>query len=214
VEELQARLDSDPQLAAAFASLTPGRQREYNFHISGAKQATTRESRIDRCVPKILAGKGFRDRDDTTGRRSTKTKAASDSDGPVLLSGGNPQIPKGDGPGPVAAYLAAMPGWKQDVGRRVDELIERAVPDVRKAVRWNSPFYGVEDLGWFISYHCFDRYVKVTFLNGSRLDPPPPIDAKDPDSRYVHIHEDEEIDEALFERWLHQASSLPGWQGF
>lgn len=215
VEVLRNRLDRDPELAAAFASLTPGRQREYNFHISGAKQAKTRESRIDKCVPKILAGKGFRDRDvSTPGRRPTKPKAPSGDDGPVLLSGGNPQIPKGDGPEPVEAYLAAMPGWKQDVGRRLDALIERAVPDVRKAVRWNSPFYGVDDLGWFVSYHCYDRYVKVTFLNGTKLDPVPPIDSKDPDTRYAHIHEDDEIDEALFERWMEQAASLPGWDGF
>ena len=215
VDELENRLDADPELAEAFAALTPGRQREYNFHIAGAKQAETRERRIDRCVPKILAGKGFRDRDDPgSGRgRSPKPKGAT-GDGPVLLSGGNPQIPKGDGPEPVAAYLAAMPGWKQDVGRRLDAIIERAVPDVRKAVRWNSPFYGVQDLGWFVSYHCFDRYVKVTLLNGSNLDPLPPIDAKDPDTRYVHVHEDDEIDEDLFERWMEQASSLPGWNGF
>lgn len=219
VDELQNRLDGDPRLAAAFASLTPGRQREYNFYISGAKQATTRERRIDRCVPKILAGKGFRDRDDAASDRRSKgrkknAKPASGDDGPVLLSGGNPQIPKGDGPEPVAAYLAAMPGWKQDVGRHLDALIERAVPDVRKAVRWNSPFYGVEDLGWFASYHCFDRYVKVTFLNGAALDPLPPVDSKDPNVRYAHVHEDEEIDEALWERWMRQASSLPGWDGF
>lgn len=214
VEELQDRLDRDPQLAEAFASLTPGRQRGYNIHISGAKQAKTRESRIEKCVPKILAGKGFHDRDDSpSGRRSAKPGARS-RDEPVLLSGGNPQIAKGDGPEPVAAYLAAMPGWKQDVGRRLDALIERAVPGVRKAVRWNSPFYGVDELGWFVSYHCFDRYVKVTFLNGSRLDPLPPVDSKDPDARYAHIHEDDEIDAALFESWMRQASSIPGWKGF
>ena len=133
---------------------------------------------------------------------------------PVLLSGGNPQIPKGDGPEPVEAYLAAMPGWKQGAGRSLDGLIERSVPGVRKAVRWNSPFYGLGDNGWFVSYHCFDRYVKVTFLNGSKLDPMPPVDSKDPDTRYAHIHEGEEIDESQFERWFQQASSMPGWDGF
>jgi hypothetical protein len=214
VDELQNRLVGDAALAVAFASLTPGRQREYNHHISSAKQAKTRESRIDRCTAKILTGKGLRDRDDpTAGQRSAKPERAS-GDGPVLLSGGNPQIPKGDGPEPVAAYLAAIPDWKQDVGLRLDSLIERAVPDVQKAIRWNSPFYGVEELGWFVSYHCFDRYMKVTFLNGSKLDPLPPVDSKDPNSRYAHIHEDEEIDEALYERWMRQASSLPGWDGF
>lgn len=214
VHELQNRLDGDPRLAAAFASLTPGRQREYNFYISGAKQSTTRERRVDRCVPKILAGRGFRERSEANSDRRSKGAGTNPGDGPVLLSGGNPQIPKGDGPGPVAAYLAAMPGWKQDVGRRLDALIERSVSDVRKAVRWNSPFYGVEDLGWFASFHCYDRYVKVTFLNGAALDPLPPVDSKDPHARYAHLHEDEEIDEALFERWMRQASTLPGWDGF
>ena len=215
VAELRHRLDGDDDLAAAFAALTPGRQREYNFHIGGAKQAATRERRIDKCAPKILAGKGFRDRDEPGASRGASTSSSQRAgDGPVLLSGGNPQIPKGDGPEPVAAYLAAMPGWKQEVGRHLDALIERAVPGVRKAVRWNSPFYGVEAQGWFVSYHCFDRYVKVTFLNGSGLDPLPPIDAKDPDSRYAHIHEGETIDDALYQRWLRQASSRPGWHGF
>lgn len=209
-EELQNRLDSDPELAAAFAALTPGRQREYNFHIAEAKQAKTRESRIDKCVPKILAGKGLRDRDGGT-RRAAAAKAG---DGPVLLSGGNPQIPKGDGPEPVKAYLDAMPGWKQGVGRRLDALIERAVPDVAKAVRWNSPFYGVEGQGWFASFHCFDRYIKVSFLKGADFDPLPPVGSKDPNARYAHVHEGEEIDEDLFQSWIRQAADLPGWDGF
>ncbi|MEL7157733.1 MAG: DUF1801 domain-containing protein [Actinomycetota bacterium] len=131
-----------------------------------------------------------------------------------MLSGGNPQIPKGDGPEPVAAYLDAMPGWKQVVGRRLDALIEQAVPDVRRAVRWNSPFYGVDGEGWFASFHCFDRYVKVTFLNGARLDPAPPVESADPDTRYAHVHEDEMIDEARFLHWFTQAASQPGWAGF
>jgi hypothetical protein len=134
--------------------------------------------------------------------------------GPRLLSGGNPQIPKGDGDAPVQAYIAAMPGWKQKAGRRLDELIERTVPDVKKAVRWNSPFYGVEGRGWFLSYHCFTRYIKVTFLRGAELDPLPPVGSKDPDARYVHIHEDENLDEKLLTSWITQASQLPGWDGF
>ena len=138
----------------------------------------------------------------------------SKDNGPKLLSGGNPQIPKGDGDAPVQAYIAAMPGWKQQAGRRLDELIERTVPDVRKAVRWNSPFYGVEGQGWFLSYHCFTKYIKVTFLRGAQLDPLPPVDSKDPDTRYVHIHEDEELDEDLLRSWIKQASELPGWDGF
>ena len=131
-----------------------------------------------------------------------------------LLAGGNPQIPKGDGPQVVEAYLAAMPDWKQDIGRRLDALVERTVPGVRKAVRWNSPFYGVDGKGWFLSFHCFDRYVKVSFLNGSTLDPLPPIDAKDPHTRYAHIHQDDAIDEELFDRWMTQATAVDGWAGF
>lgn len=133
---------------------------------------------------------------------------------PKLLSGGNPQIPKGDGDEPVQAYIAAMPGWKHDVGRRIDELVERTVPDVRKAVRWNSPFYGVEAQGWFLSFHCFTKYVKLTWHNGASLDPAPPVDSKHPDVRYSHIGEDEDIDEARLTEWIEQAASLPGEEVF
>jgi len=133
---------------------------------------------------------------------------------PVLLSGGNPQIPKGDGDEPVQAYIEAMPGWKHDVGRRLDALIVDAVPSVQKAVRWNSPFYGTEDNAWFLSYHCFAKYVKVTFLNGTSLDPLPPEPSKDPTTRYAHIREDEEIDEEQMKAWIRQAAALPGWDGF
>lgn len=130
-----------------------------------------------------------------------------------LLAGGNPQIPKGDGDEPVQAYIAAMPGWKRAVGERLDELITRAVPDVRKGVRWNSPFYGSPDGGWFVSYHCFTKYVKVTFFDGRSLDPMPPVESKDAKARYVHVHEDGEIDEARFTSWVEQAAALPGWDG-
>ena len=141
--------------------------------------------------------------------------AASEDEGPRLLSGGNPQIPKGDGDAPVQAYIDAMPaGWKQEVGRQLDQLIERTVPEVSKAVRWNSPFYGVEGQGWFLSYHCFTRYIKVTFLRGTELDPLPPVSSKDPDTRYVHLHEDEDLDEELLASWIKQASEVPGWDGF
>ncbi|MDH5821698.1 DUF1801 domain-containing protein [Luteimonas sp. RD2P54] len=135
------------------------------------------------------------------------TKAAKK---PALLSGGNPQIPKGDGDGPVQAYIEAMPGWKREVGERLDALVEKAVPKVRRAVRWNSPFYGVEGKGWFLSYHCFARYVKVTFLNGASLRPMPPETSKQEQVRYLHIHEDEEIDEAQLAKWFKQAAKLPG----
>jgi hypothetical protein len=129
---------------------------------------------------------------------------------PVLLSGGNPQIAKGDGDAPVQAYIAAMPGWKRDVGRRLDALIVRTVPKVRKAVRWNSPFYGIEGQGWFLSYHCFTKYVKVTFLNGASLRPLPPVESKHPNVRYFHIHEHDPMDEELVANWIGQASELPG----
>jgi hypothetical protein len=128
-----------------------------------------------------------------------------------LLSGGNPQIAKGDGDGAVQSYIAAMPGWKSAAGRRLDALITKAVPNVRKAVKWNSPFYGVDDLGWFISFHCFTKYVKVTFFNGTKLEPMPPEGSKDPNTRYLHIHEDEALDEKQLAGWIRQAASLPGW---
>lgn len=135
-------------------------------------------------------------------------------DAPILLSGGNPQIPKGDGDGPVQAYLDAMPEWKHGVGVRLDALIVDAVPNVRKAVRWNTPFYGVEGNGWFLGFHCFTRYVKVSFLNGSSLDPLPPVPSKDPTTRYLHIPEDGVIDETQFVAWVQRAAVLPGWDGF
>lgn len=134
----------------------------------------------------------------------------ADPEGPRLLAGGNPQIPKGDGEAPVKAYLDAMPGWKADVGRRIDGLVVDTVPSVRKAVRWNSPFYGIEDQGWFLSFHCFTRYVKVTFLNGSDLDPPPPGTSKHEHVRYLDIHEDGDFDEDQFVDWVRQAAELPG----
>ena len=132
---------------------------------------------------------------------------------PVLLSGGNPQITKADGDAPVQAYIAAMPDWKSEIGRQLDALIVRTVPDVRKAVRWNSPFYGVEGQGWFLSYHVFTRYVKVTFLEGASLRPVPPGAGKDKDARWVDIYEDGFQGKQLAE-WIRQAAALPGWPGF
>ena len=133
---------------------------------------------------------------------------------PRLLSGGNPQIPKADGDAPVQAYIAAMPGWKREVGRYLDALVGRSVPDARKAVRWNSPFYGIEGRGWFLSFHCFAKYVKVTFLNGGSLRPLPPVASKHEQVRYFHIHEDDEPDEDLLSDWIEQASALPGEELF
>ena len=129
----------------------------------------------------------------------------------TLLAGGNPQIAKADGDIPVQTYIEAMPGWKREVGRRVDALIARTVPKVRKAVKWNSPFYGVEGKGWFLSFHCFTRYVKVTFFSGASLQPLPPGASKMKDVRYLDIHENEPIDEARLANWIKQAATLPGW---
>lgn len=129
---------------------------------------------------------------------------------PTLLSGGNPQISKAHGDAPVQAYIAAMPGWKRDVGRRLDALIVGAVPGVRKAVKWNSPFYGVEEQVWFLSYHCFTKYVKVAFFRGASLRPLPPGQSKQKDVRYLDIHEDDRLDEVQFVDWVKQASRLPG----
>lgn len=130
--------------------------------------------------------------------------------GPKLLSGGNPQIPKGDGDAPVQAYIAAMPGWKRRVGEAIDAIITRTVPQVRKAVKWNTPLYGMAEREWFLGFHCFDRYVKVTFFKGMSLDPVPPEKSKQAEVRYFHIHEDDAIDEAAFAEWVRQASVLPG----
>jgi hypothetical protein len=129
----------------------------------------------------------------------------------VLLSGGNPQIPKADGAAPVKAYIAAMPGWKRDVGRRLDRLIEQTVPGVCKAVKWNSPLYGIEGRGWFLGYHCLTKYVKVSFFRGAGLTPLPPGVSKQKDVRYLDIHETTTLDEALLADWIRQASELPGW---
>jgi len=129
---------------------------------------------------------------------------------PALLAGGNPQIAKADGDAPVQAYIAAMPGWKRDVGRRLDALIVRTVPGVRKAVKWNSPFYGIESQGWFLSFHCFTKYVKVAFFRGTSLRPLPPGESKHKEVRYLDIHEDDQLDEAQFAAWVKQASQLPG----
>jgi hypothetical protein len=145
------------------------------------------------------------------GKRSaaTKSKAPSAGGKPVLLSGGNPQIAKGYGDAPVQAYIAAMPGWKSAVGKRLDAIIERTVPGVKKAVKWNSPFYGVEEGAWFLSLHVFTKYVKVTFLRGSSLDPLPPGGSKHPNVRYLDIYEGR-LDEKQFADWVKQASKLPG----
>jgi hypothetical protein len=137
-------------------------------------------------------------------------KASKKPAKPTLLAGGNPQIPKGEGDAPVQAYIAAMPGWKRDVGRCLDALIVRTVPDVHKAVKWNSPFYGIEGDGWFLNFHCFTKYVKVAFFRGTSLRPLPPGESKSKDVRYLDIHEHDQLDEVQLADWVKQASQLPG----
>ncbi len=157
-----------------------------------------------KAAAKRVAAKAAKPR--KTAPKSQSRKVAK----PALLAGGNPQIAKADGDAPVQAYIAAMPGWKRDVGRRLDALIVRTVPGVRKAVKWNSPLYGVEGQGWFLGVHCFTKYVKVAFFRGTSLRPVPPGESKQKEVRYLDIHEDDPLDEAQFAAWVKQASQLPG----
>ncbi|MEC9373569.1 MAG: DUF1801 domain-containing protein [Planctomycetota bacterium] len=145
--------------------------------------------------------------------RPAKKPATPSHSKPKLLSGGNPQIPKADGDAPVQAYIAAMPGWKHQVGRNLDDLIVKTIPKARKAVRWNTPFYGIQDNGWFLAFHCFDKYIKLTFFRGASLNPPPPVTSKMKEVRYFHIHEDEwdtTLDRKQLTNWIKQAAALPG----
>ena len=184
-----------------------------------ATKAKTAAKRKVTAKPRITAKRRSTAKQRSTGKQrstakpATRAKPARNSKAeptPVLLSGGNPQIGKADGDAPVQAYLAAMPGWKGEVGRRLDALVERVVPQVKKAVRWNTPFYGVEGAGWFLAYHCITRYVKVSFFRGTSLAPMPPVASKQAEVRYLHIHEGEAIDEALVASWIAPAAALPG----
>ena len=157
-----------------------------------------------KAAAKRVAAKAVKPR--KTAPKSQSRKVAK----PALLAGGNPQIAKADGDARVQAYIAAMPGWKRDVGRRLDALIVRTVPGVRKAVKWNSPFYGIDGQSWFLSFHCFTAYVKVAFFRGTSLRPLPPAASKHKDVRYLDIHEDDALDEAQLAAWVKQASQLPG----
>ena len=142
--------------------------------------------------------------------RKAKARTARNSAKPKLLSGDNPQIAKGYGNAPVRAYIAAIPGWKRAVARRVDAIVTRTIPGVRKAVKWNSPMYGMEQGTWFLSMHCFAKYVKVAFFRGASLTPVPPGESKQKEVRYLDIHEDDKLDEAQFGAWVKQAGALPG----
>jgi len=157
-----------------------------------------------RAAGKRLAAKAAKSR--KAAPRLQPGKAAK----PVLLAGGNPQIAMAEGDAPVQAYIAAMPGWKRDVGRRLDALIVRTVPGVRKAVKWNSPFYGIEGRGWFLSYHCFTKYVKVAFFRGASLRPLPPGESRHKEVRYLDIHEGDPPNDPQLAAWVQQASQLPG----
>src|SRR5262245_57255325 len=171
-----------------------------------AGRAASTESR------KKLAAKATRSRGSATKppSRSRSKSQSGKSKTPVLLSGGNPQIAKGEGDAPVQAYIAAMPGWKRDIGRRLDALVTRAVPDVRKAVKWNSPFYGMAGQGWFLSFHCYAKYVKACFFRGASLEAVPPGASKHEHVRYLDIRQGAALDEAQLADWVKQSSKLPG----
>lgn len=160
--------------------------------------------------PKGTVSKPAGKADAKPGKAATKLQTDDNKKPVVLLSGGNPQIAKGYGDEPVQAYIAAMPDWKQDIGRRLDAIIVRAIPDVKKAVKWNTPFYGLDGQHWFLGFHCITKYVKVAFMQGASLDPLPPGTSKQKDVRYLDIYENDEIDEAQFTDWVKQASLLPG----
>ena len=175
--------------------------------MMNASRAKTKAKRASRAPGRKSAAKATKTA--KAGAKSTPKGRAKAK--PVkLLSGGNPQIAKAYGDAPVQAYIAAMPGWKRDVGRRLDALISRTVPNVYKAVKWNSPFYGIEGKGWFLGIHCFTKYIKVAFFKGASLRPVPPGQSKQKEVRYLDIHEDDEFDETQFAAWVKQASKLPG----
>lgn len=208
-EELEQKFRKTPSFKKAFEALTPGRQRGYLLHFSAAKQSATRAARIEKCTAKILAGQGLLDYDRSSVVKKPKPVS---KEGVTLLSGGNPQIAKADGDAPVQAYIAAMPGWKSGLGRRLDDLITRTVPHVQKAVRWNSPFYGLEGKGWFLSFHVLTRCVKVTFFAGQSLKPLPPGGTeRSQEARWIDLHETDGLDEKQFTSWVKQAATLPGW---
>ena len=185
------------------ASLEGNTRRAIDIHEGETIDARAFKALVKAAVALNTGGK-------TGAKAGAKAKPAAKPKKVVLLSGGNPQIAKADGDAPVQAYIAASPGWKRDFGARLDALIERTVPGVRKAVKWNSPFYGVEGKGWFLSTHVFNRYVKVTFFAGASLRPVPPGAGKDKNVRWIDVHEDD-FDEAQMAKWVKQAAALPGW---
>jgi hypothetical protein len=186
---------------------------------AAAKKTVVRKTMVKKAVAKKSAAAKSAMKNAAAKRPAARRAAApeqaptSRSGGtarPALLSGDNPQIPKGYGSAPVKAYIAAIPGWKRAVARRLDALVARTVPGVHKAVKWNTPLYGMDDESWFLAMHCFTRYLKVTFFRGTSLKPVPPVASKTPYTRYFHIHEDDAFDDAQLAAWIRQASALPG----
>jgi hypothetical protein len=192
----------------------PARTKKTKQSTGAARKGTARKGTASqRATGRKTNGPGI-----AKTRAGAKPATRTKSTKRALLSGGNPQIAKGDGDAPVQAYIAAVPGWKQAVARRLDALITRTVAKVRKAVKWNSPFYGTdigmdsEGRGWFLSFHCFNKYIKVGFFNGASLKPLPPVASKHKDVRYLDIREDDKLDEKQLASWVRQAAKLPGWR--
>lgn len=208
-----------PDPAGLFnSSLDGNARRAIDIHEGDKLNGKAFKTLIQAAVAKNVESRGGKSKSQA---KSVKRKQKPDlshlprdeKTGVVLLSGGNPQIPKGDGDEPVQLYLAAMPGWKSELGQRLDAIITKTVPNVRKAIRWNSPFYGSEGQGWFLSFHCLTRYVKVTFFDGTSLDPVPPGGTpKSKEARWLDIYEDDVFDDEQFTSWVRQAAVLPGWQ--
>lgn len=215
----QSRMAKRPTTQSQW-KMAPGRSKQPAGESDGDNDAqavigeTTARRRSQREAVKAAAPQTRRRVSRAGTRRSEAPGSAQQSVSTpgktVLLAGGNPQIAKGDGDGPVQKYIAAMPGWKAAVGHRLDTLIMRAVPQARKAVKWNSPFYGIEGRGWFLNFHCFARYVKIAFFKGSQLRPLPPGHSKQKDVRYLDIYENDTLDESLLKKWFTQAAKLPG----
>ena len=192
------------------SSLEGNTRRAIDIREGEVLDAEALKALIQAAVAENLRSSAPKSRSQGSGVRSQESGKVREGEKVVLLSGGNPQIAKADGDGPVKAYIAAMPGWKRDVGRRLDALIVRNVPNVYKAVKWNSPFYGIEGQGWFLGIHCFTKYVKVAFFRGTSLRPVPTGESKQKEVRYLDIHEDDQLDEAQLAAWVKQASQLPG----
>ena len=188
-------------------SLAGNTRRAIDIHEGDKIDATAMKALIRAAVALNTLKKSAKGTKKASSKKTTVKKAVSK---PVLLSGGNPQIAKADGDAPVQEYIAAMPGWKGEVGRQLDALIVRTVPGVRKAVRWNTPFYGLDGQGWFLGFHCITKDIKVAFFKGTSMRPPPPVESKQRDVRYFHIREDDQLDEKLVAKWIRQASRLPG----